>query len=82
MTYRVAYLVIEKNIHPNNIIVVTFTNKAANEMKTRLAGLIGENKTHSLLIGTFHAICSRLLHQYASYAGLDPQFTICDPEQR
>ncbi|KAG2195912.1 hypothetical protein INT47_002685 [Mucor saturninus] len=81
LTYRVAYLVIEKGIEPNQIIVVTFTNKAANEMKTRLFKLIGVNKTNRLLIGTFHAICSKLLHHYGQYAGIDPSFSICDPDQ-
>lgn len=78
---RVAHLVIEKGISPSRIIVVTFTTKAAGEMKKRLLKLIGERNTHRLLIGTFHAICSRLLHKYPALAGLDPNFTICEPDQ-
>lgn len=82
LTLRVAYLVIEKRRNPSEIIVVTFTTKAANEMKVRLIKLIGHGRTNRLLIGTFHAICSRLLHKYAGYAGVDPKFTICDTDQR
>lgn len=82
LTLRVAYLVLEKRLNPSDIIVVTFTTKAANEMKTRLIKLIGQVRTNRLLIGTFHAICSRLLHKYAGYAGVDPKFTICDTDQR
>lgn len=82
LTFRVAYLVIEKQIYPNQIVVVTFTNKAANEMKERLLNLIGEVRTNQLLIGTFHSICCRLLRKHSAYADLDPKFTICDTEQR
>ncbi|KAI8088310.1 P-loop containing nucleoside triphosphate hydrolase protein [Thamnidium elegans] len=81
LTMRVAHLVLEKKIEPHRIIVVTFTTKAAGEMRKRLVQLIGEKRTSALLIGTFHAICSRLLHRHPAYAGLDPNFTICEPDQ-
>ena len=82
LTFRVAYLVIEKKIDPREIVVVTFTTKAANEMKTRLVQLIGSERTSALLIGTFHSICSRLLRRFPGHAGVDPKFTICDTDQR
>ncbi|KAI9478113.1 MAG: P-loop containing nucleoside triphosphate hydrolase protein [Benjaminiella poitrasii] len=78
LTCRVAYYVVEKGFYPGHIIVVTFTNKAANEMKERLNFLIGEKKADQLLIGTFHAICSRILRRYASIVNLDHNFTIAD----
>lgn len=65
-------------MNPKNIVVVTFTNKAANEMKKRLSYLIGENETKSLMIGTFHAICCRLLRLYAKMVDLDSNFTVAD----
>ncbi|KAG1474507.1 hypothetical protein G6F56_000323 [Rhizopus delemar] len=78
LTCRVAHLVIEKGVSPKDIIVVTFTNKAANEMKKRLFQLIGEMKTSSLLIGTFHSICCRLLRRHGQAVGLKSDFTIAD----
>ncbi|CEG78325.1 hypothetical protein RMATCC62417_12954 [Rhizopus microsporus] len=78
LTCRVAYLVIEKGISPKNIVVVTFTNKAANEMRERLVKLLGEIKTKQLLIGTFHKICCRLLRRHAQVVNLQPDFTIAD----
>ncbi|KAI7903351.1 P-loop containing nucleoside triphosphate hydrolase protein [Cokeromyces recurvatus] len=80
LTSRVAYFVVERGIYPGHIIVVTFTNKAANEMKERLNYLIGEKKTSQLLIGTFHAICARILRRYASVVDLDHNFTIADTD--
>lgn len=80
LTCRVAYFVIERGISPKHIIVVTFTNKAANEMKMRLRDLIGEEETKSLVIGTFHSICCRILHSHASVVDLDPNFTVADVE--
>lgn len=80
LTCRVAYFVVERGISPKEIIVVTFTNKAANEMKNRLKGLIGEEETNSLMIGTFHAICCRLLHIHGKDVDLDPEFAVADTE--
>ncbi len=67
LTYRIAYL-IQENIHPANILAVTFTNKAAEEMKERVEKLLQENETKAMsyrmpLIGTFHSICLRILRQ-------------------
>lgn len=61
LTHRVAYLIYEKDISPRSIVSVTFTNKAASEMKERVQRLIGHGLTGGLRIGTFHALCARLL---------------------
>lgn len=61
--------------------MVTFTNKAADEMKKRLRYLIGDKNTESLIIGTFHAICCRILHQYAKIVDLDPSFAVADTDK-
>ncbi|KAI9253027.1 P-loop containing nucleoside triphosphate hydrolase protein [Sporodiniella umbellata] len=78
LTCRVAYMVLVEKVPPENIIVVTFTNKAANEMKERLFDLIGQAKSESLLIGTFHSLCHYLLRQYGDMVGFVEDFTIAD----
>lgn len=82
LTCRVAYFVVEKQMKPKNIIVVTFTNKAANEMRKRLSHLIGESDTKSLMMGTFHSICCRLLRVHAKLVALDSNFTVADTALR
>src|SRR5688500_19923139 len=61
LTHRVAYLIGELRIDPYNILAVTFTNKAASEMKERLNALIGAELTRRLWVGTFHSVCVRIL---------------------
>lgn len=78
LTYRVAHLIRDKGVPPWQIMAVTFTNKAANEMKGRLVELIGQIDLGQLTIGTFHAICARLLRREATTLGLDPNFVIYD----
>jgi DNA helicase-2/ATP-dependent DNA helicase PcrA len=77
LTQRVAYLVQEYQVPPWQIMAVTFTNKAAREMKERLYGLLGE-EFRKLTIGTFHAICARILRREAEAAGISPQYVIYD----
>ncbi|OGE30950.1 hypothetical protein A2631_04695 [Candidatus Daviesbacteria bacterium RIFCSPHIGHO2_01_FULL_44_29] len=76
LTYRVAYLMSQKNILPENILVVTFTNKAAQEMKDRIKLLIG--RAEQPIMGTFHSICARLLRKEGYQVGLKPGFSIYD----
>ena len=72
LAHRVAYLV-ATGIKPWQIVAVTFTNKAANEMRERIAGLIGEDAAREATIGTFHAICARILRRDGEKVGLTPQ---------
>ncbi len=78
IAHRIAYLVKEVGISPRRIMAVTFTNKAAREMKERVEGLIG--KADDLTIGTFHAICARILRTYGEKIGIDRHFVIYDDE--
>ncbi|MEP6469171.1 MAG: UvrD-helicase domain-containing protein, partial [Chloroflexota bacterium] len=77
LAHRVAYLV-ATGIKPWQIVAVTFTNKAANEMRDRIAGLIGEEAAREATIGTFHAICARILRRDGDKIGLTRSFTIYD----
>ena len=78
LTHRVAYLIQECGVRPWRIVAVTFTNKAANEMKDRLRELLGDADLSNLTIGTFHAICVRLLRREAGVLGIDRNFVIYD----
>ena len=77
LAHRVAYLV-ATSYKPWQIVAVTFTNKAANEMRGRIAGLIGEEAAREATIGTFHAICARILRRDGQSIGLTRSFTIYD----
>jgi DNA helicase II / ATP-dependent DNA helicase PcrA len=77
LTYRVAYL-ISKGINPSHILCLTFTNKAAREMKERIAVLVGEENARCLWMGTFHSIFARILRIEAEYLGYDSNYTIYD----
>jgi DNA helicase-2/ATP-dependent DNA helicase PcrA len=77
LAHRVAYLV-ATGTKPWQIVAVTFTNKAANEMRERIAGLIGEEAAREATIGTFHAICARILRRDGDVIGLTRSFTIYD----
>lgn len=77
ITYRVAYL-IENGVSPEQILLVTFTNKAAKEMLSRVEGLLGMKP--AVWGGTFHSVAGRILRQYASAIGHTPNFTIMDDE--
>jgi hypothetical protein len=79
ITHRVAYLVNECGVRPYRILAVTFTNKAANEMKARLEGLLG-GSAEDLVMGTFHSFCARLLRRDGHHVGLEPNYTIYDEE--
>jgi len=79
LTYRVAYLIEELKVKPDNILAVTFTNKASEEMKERIKNLL--NKDINLFwIGTFHSMCSRILRKEIAYLGYNKNFTILDED--
>lgn len=77
LTYKIAYL-LTTGFQPYRILALTFTNKAANEMKERIASIVGEKVASQLWMGTFHSIFSRILRQHAELLGFTPQFTIYD----
>ena len=77
LTYRIAFL-IEQGIDPFNVLALTFTNKAAREMKNRIAKIVGESLARSLWMGTFHSIFARLLRFEADKIGYPSNFTIYD----
>jgi DNA helicase-2/ATP-dependent DNA helicase PcrA len=82
LTYRIAYLVQECGIDPYNILAVTFTNKAAREMRARLQKLIGQQRLDRLTIGTFHAICARILRLEGQATGFASNFVIYDRDDQ
>ncbi len=81
ITHRIAHLVLERGIPPEQILAVTFTNKAAEEMKARAARLLGERPMRAW-ISTFHSLCVRLLRREARAAGLPPTFLIYDEDDQ
>lgn len=85
LTHRIAYLVASKKATPYNILAVTFTNKAAGEMRARVAKLVGsnaDNRSFMPYMGTFHSICVRLLRQDGEYIGVPRNFIIFDEADR
>ena len=77
LTYKISYLMKEKNIKPWNILAITFTNKAANEMKERVQALVGD-AINDIWLGTFHSICVRILRKFIDRIGFDNSFAIFD----
>jgi len=81
LTTRFAHLLLSGRAAPGQVLGVTFTNKAAREMRDRIAALIGR-PIEGLWLGTFHALCARLLRRHAERVGLTPSFTILDSEDQ
>ncbi|MGE4568761.1 MAG: ATP-dependent helicase, partial [Bacteroidales bacterium] len=79
LTYRIAWL-IEQGIAPRSILALTFTNKAAREMRERIAALVGEDTAKRLWMGTFHSIFARILRQESARLGYPSTFTIYDTQ--
>ncbi|MBR3280962.1 MAG: DNA helicase PcrA [Clostridia bacterium] len=78
LTHRVAYLIKEKGVAPWNLIAITFTNKAAKEMKERIEKLLGEDVAKDMWVGTFHSMCVRILRREIDKLGYDRNFLIFD----
>lgn len=81
LTHRIAYLIEEKGVNPWNIMAITFTNKAAGEMKERVEKLVGMG-SDSVWVTTFHSTCLRILKRYADRIGFDTSFTIYDSDDQ
>ncbi len=77
LTHKIAYLLAEKNVKPWEILAITFTNKAANEMKERVENLVGDS-AKDIWMGTFHSICVRILRKVIDRLGFDTSFVIFD----
>jgi DNA helicase-2/ATP-dependent DNA helicase PcrA len=82
LTARIAYLILVNLVPAWSICAVTFTNKAATEMRARLTVLIGAARIKQVKMGTFHALCARLLRAHARKVGLGEDFTIMDQDER
>ena len=82
LTSRIANIIKEKKAFPNQILAVTFTNKAAKEMQNRVSKILGSNAVGLSWLGTFHSICAKLLRKHASAANLNSNFTIVDTDDQ
>jgi DNA helicase-2/ATP-dependent DNA helicase PcrA len=82
LTHRVAHLVRERGLEPESVVAVTFTNRAAEEMRERLAALLSPGEAERLSVGTFHALALRTLRRFADRADLPTEPTIADSSQR
>ena len=87
LVYKVLYLITEQKVHPGNILLTTFTNKAAGEMLERILGLLQKNssgvsKSNIPTVGTFHALCAKILRRDGKHIGIPPNFLIFDTQDQ
>ena len=82
LTSRIAHIIKEKKAFPNQILSVTFTNKAAKEMQNRVSKMLGSAATGLSWLGTFHSICAKILRKHATAAKLNSNFTIIDTDDQ
>ncbi len=86
LTHRIAHLIIEKGVRPEQILAVTFTNKAAREMKDRVARILDDygraESSHALFLGTFHSLCLKVLRAHAEKIGYGTNFVIFDEKDK
>ena len=82
LTSRIAHIIAEKKAYPNQILAVTFTNKAAKEMQNRVIKILGPAASGLSWLGTFHSICAKLLRKHASAVNLNSNFTIIDTDDQ
>ena len=81
IAHRIAYLILEQGVPPHRLVAVTFTNKAASEMRRRIEALVGD-AGRSVTCGTFHSVCARWLRRDIHHHGRDSSFTIYDGDDQ
>src|SRR5512143_3087063 len=82
LTQRVAYLISQEGVRPYRILAVTFTNKAAREMQTRVEKLLGPEAPQGMWLGTFHSVCARLLRRESAKLPIQSNFAIFDEDDQ